>query len=193
MNSRTRGIAVIYFSILLLAASCKTTEFGFRVIDVNGMVYDFSNRPVPYCEVTLGKNYKSSTDINGRFSLPKVPAGTYIITGAKKGFESYSEEVTVKDRGQIIYFRMPSQGQLLTLVDEALSKNDLDTAGEMAERAYRIDYKNIEMLFYCATVRFRQNDYAEAIVFLEIAKSLGSKDSYIDKFLTILKELRYAE
>jgi len=190
--------AIVYFFITLMAValfavSCKTAEFGFKVIDVNGMVYDFSNRPVPFCEVTMGKRFRSSTDINGRFAMPKVPVGTYTITGTKKGFESYSEEVIIKDRGQIVYFRMPSQSQLLTLIDEALSANNLDVAEEMAERAYRIDDKNIEMLFYYATVKFRQNDYIEAIVFLEIAKRLGSKDFYIDKFLTVLKELRYAE
>ena len=180
---------MIYFSIMLTAVSCKTAEFGFKVIDVNGMVYDFSNRPVPFCEISLGKKYSSSTDINGRFSLPKVPVGNYTITGNKKGFESYSEEVMIKDRGQIIYFRMPSQSQLLALLDEALSTNNLGAAEEMAERAYRIDDKNIEMLFYYATVKFRQGDYAKAIVFLETAKNLGSKDSYIEKFLTMLKEL----
>jgi len=180
------------FFVALMAFSCKTAEFGFKVIDVNGMVYDFSNRPVAHCEISLGKKYKSSTDINGRFSLPKVPVGAYTVTGHKKTFESYSDEVVIKDKGQIIYIRMPSQNQLLNLADEALVTNNLATAEEMLERAYLIDKNNIEMLFYYATVNFRQHKYNQAIQLLESAKELGSKDVYIDKFLTKLKEAQYA-
>ena len=29
--------------VTALLGSCKTTEFGFKVIDVSGMVYDFNN------------------------------------------------------------------------------------------------------------------------------------------------------
>ena len=192
MKAGTRKIrhALMLMLFVLLALSCKTTEFGFKVIDINGMVYDFSNRPVPYCEISLGGKYKGSTDINGRFTLPKVPAGTYIITGSKNGYENYLEEVIVKDRGQIIYIRIPSQNQLLNMVDDALTANNFTVAEEMAERAFQIDNNNIETLFYNATVSFRQQQFEKAISFLEAAVNLGSKDLYIDKFLSILMELR---
>jgi thioredoxin-like negative regulator of GroEL len=172
----------------LLFLSCKTAEFGFKVIDVNGMIYDFSNRPVPACSIALGSKYKSTTDINGRFTLSKIPVGNYTITGQKKGFEPYVDELSIKDKGQIIYIRIPSQIQLLDLADQALTKNDLEAAREMAERAYQIDNNNIETLFYCATVQFRLNAFDTAAAFLEAAKNLGSKDIYIDQFLSLLKE-----
>ena len=188
MNKRTPFFTCLLISAILLA-SCKTAEFGFRVVDIGGMIYDFSNRPVPHCEISLGRRYKSSTDINGRFTLPKVALGTYTITVYKDGFEAYSEEVRINGAGQIIYIRIPSQTQLLNLVDEALTVNNLNLAEEVVERAYQIDGKNIEMLFYYATVKFRQHDYEKAIHFLETAQSIGSRDLYIDKFLTVLKEL----
>jgi len=181
---------LLFFSFALMAISCKTAEFGFKVIDVNGMVYDFTNRPVPNYEISLGKKYKSSTDINGRFTLPKVPVGTYTVTGGKKSFENYSDEVIVKDKGQIIYIRIPSQNQLLNMADDALSANDFAAAQEMVERAYQIDHNNVEMLFYYATVKFRQREYGEAISLLESAKELGSKDVYVDRFLTVLREVQ---
>ena len=194
MNSRT-----VIFSVILIVAlipflfvesSCKTSEFGFKVMDLNGMVYDYSNRPVAHCEITLTWWFKGSTDINGRFTIPKLPFGTYTITGYKNGFEIYKDEITIKNRGQIVYFRIPSQNQLLDLVDEALSANNLVVAEELIERAYQIDGNNIEMLFYYATVKFKLHDYQGAMTFLETAKNLGSKDIYIDKFLTILRGLQ---
>ena len=189
MSKRIIVLSVIIFSLTLFAVSCKTAELGFKVIDINGMVYDFSNRPVANYEVALGRKYKSSTDINGRFTLSKVPMGNYTITGHKSGFENYLDEVTIKEKGQIIYIRIPSQNQLLNMVDEALTVNDFILAEEAAERAYQIDSNNIEMLFYCAAVAFRQRDYKKAFSFLENAKNFGSKDLYIEKFLTVLKEL----
>ena len=173
----------------ILLASCKSAEFGFRVVDIGGMIYDFSNRPVPHCEISLGRRYRSATDINGRFTLPKVALGTYTITVYKDGFESYSEEIIINNAGQIIYIRIPSQNQLLNLTDEALTANNLSLAEETVERAFQIDQSNIEMLFFYATVKFRQREYEKAIYFLETAQSIGSRDLYIDRFLTILKEL----
>ena len=189
MTNRIKVLLLIVLPLALLSGSCKTAEFGFKVIDINGMVYDFSNRPVPHYEITLGKRYKGSTDINGRFTLPRVPIGTYKITGEKNGFENYSDEVIVKGRGQIIYIRIPSQNQLLNMVEDALVANDFVLAEEMAERAYQVDNNNIEMLFYYATVMFRQRQFNRAISFLEAAMDRGSRDLYIEKFLTVLKEL----
>ena len=180
---------IFLFFLGFLLISCQTAEFGGKTFDVNGMVYDFSNRPIPHCEIVIGGKYRTSTDINGRFTLSRVPPGDHTISGEKRGFESYSDLISVRERGQIIYFRLPSQNQLLILLDEALSANELAIAKEMAERAYQIDSNNIEMLFYYAVVKFKQDEYEKAISFLEAAQRLGSKDIYVDKFLSILKEM----
>jgi hypothetical protein len=193
MNKRTGFFKLLILITALVSVSCRTAEFGFKVIDIHGMVYDFSNRPVAHCEISLGRKLNTTTDINGRFTLPKVPIGAYTLTGFKRGFEVYKDEVTIRDRGQIIYFRIPSQNQLLDLVDEALVANNFPLAADLAERAYQIDKNNVEMLFYFAAVNFRQGEYLAAINLLEAAKNLGSKDSYADKFLLILRELQNAK
>lgn len=185
----------VYTLVILTIAvtGCKTTGFNGKTIDVNGMIYDFANKPVAYCEITLGETYAATTDINGRFTLPKVPPGTYGITGSKNGYETYMDYVTIQDWGQIIYIRIPSQNQLLNLIDEAMTVMNFGLAEEYMKRAYEIDKTNVEMLFYYAAIKFRQQKYNEAVSYLEAAKSLGSRDTYIDRFLTILKELINAE
>ena len=195
MKKRRYGFFVltVYVIIAFSAGSCKTAEFGYRVFDVNGMIYDFSNRPVAYCEVVLGgRGLTGTSDINGRFSVPRVPLGNYTLTVYKDGYEKYSEVFFIKQRGQIIYVRLPSQNQLLDLVDEALAANNFILAEEMAGRAYQIDPNNIEVLFYFAAVKYRLHDYGGALAFLEAAGDLGAKDPYIDKFMTLLKEAQDA-
>jgi len=191
MNKKYSGRLIIIISIVVfLPSSCKTAEFGFKVINISGMVYDFSNKPVSNYEVVLGKWYSGSTDINGRFTLLKVPLGSYQIQGSKKGFEDYTGEVIIKNKGQIIYIRIPSQNQLLAMADEALAANNFILAEEIVERAYKIDKNNIEMLFYYAAILFRQNNLEGAASFLEDAVNLGSKDSYVQKFLTMIRRIQ---
>jgi len=189
MTNKKHAFLPYAIFIAFLSFSCKTAEFGFKTTDISGMVYDFSNRPVFNYEVSLGKRYSGSTDINGRFTLSKVPFGSYKINGSKTGFENYSGEVVIKDKGQIVYIRIPSQNQLLALADEALAANNFALAEELAERAYQIDKNNVEMLFYYAAVSFRQNNYKKAASFLEAAVNLGSKDYYVQKFLSAIKEM----
>jgi tetratricopeptide (TPR) repeat protein len=188
MKNRHNILLQIVILLSLFFGSCKTVEFGYKVIDISGMVYDFSNRPVANYELVLGRKYKGSTDINGRFTLVNVPVGIYSIMGSKSGYENYSDEIHIKERGQIIYIRIPSQTQLLNIVDDALTANNLDLAWEIAGRAYQIDKNCVEMLFYYAAVLFRRKNYQEAIDYLEAAVELGSKDLYIEKFLAALKE-----
>ncbi|MCL2243641.1 MAG: carboxypeptidase-like regulatory domain-containing protein [Treponema sp.] len=181
---------IILIIIIFLASSCKTAEFGYKTVDISGMIYDFSNKPVPFYNISLGKKYKSSTDINGRFIFQKVPAGNYSITGNKLGYETHADEINIIDNRQIIYIRVPSQKQLLDIADEALTRNDLQSAEEMLERAFLIERNNIEMLIYFAAVKYRQNNYERAVFYLENAQKLGSKDIYIEKFLNKIKELQ---
>ena len=179
---------IILISIISML-SCKTAEFGYSKFEISGMIYDFSNRPVPFCNISLDNKYNSSTDINGRFIFSGISGDKYTIIAGKKGYEIYIDEIILNDNRQIIYIRIPSQKQLLYLADEALTANDLFSAEKFLDRAYQIDRNNIEMLLYSAAVKYRQNKFEKAIFFLKYAQKLGSKDVYINKFLNILKEL----
>jgi hypothetical protein len=158
-------------------------EFGNTVIDVNGMIYDFTNRPISNYTIHIGEKYWSTTDINGRFLISNVPVGEYIINGEGNGYESYQGDVLVKDREQIIYIRVPSFSQLLDLVDLALSKNQLDEAENYIWRANLAGGFTTELLFYMAVIKYRQKDYSSAIINLRTAIDLGSTDIYVIKFL----------
>lgn len=175
-------IVCIGVLLSLAASGCKTAEFG-RKVDINGMVYDFSNRPVSGYTVRLGEKYAAVTDINGRFVLPGTPVGSYQITGEKDGYESHRGSVDITGRGQIVYIRAPSRAQLLELADDALGKNQIDLAESYVERAYRIGPESTELLFYYAAVKFRQKQYDEALTYLRTARDNGSGDEYLEKFI----------
>ncbi|GHV88640.1 hypothetical protein AGMMS50267_10000 [Spirochaetia bacterium] len=181
--------ALFLVASTLVLFSCKTTEFGYKVLAVNGMVYDFSNRPVPNYKITIGKKYTSTTDINGRFLIEKVPVGTYAMRGERAGYETYQSDITISQKEQIIYIRLPSFNQLLELADAALVKNQINEAEAYLLRAVAIEELTTELFFYLATVQFRQKNYQEAQETLQSARDHGLADIYVEKFLADLKRM----
>jgi tetratricopeptide (TPR) repeat protein len=174
----------------LAANGCKTAEFGYKAVDVNGMVYDFSNRPVSQYTIGLGENRTAVTDITGRFVIAGAPVGTYQISGDKDGYEAYRGSIDITGRGQIVYIRVPSQSQLLELADEALGGNRIDLAESFVERARQAGPESTELLFYYATVKFRQKRYDQAVTYLMKARENGSHDAYLEKFLDALLRMQ---
>ncbi len=58
----------------------------------------FANVSIPTGEITLG----ASTDMNGYFSIPKIPVGTHTITITYLGFNDIQEEITIAKDGQLL-------------------------------------------------------------------------------------------
>ena len=67
---------------------------------IKGFVYDNnSGEAIPFANIILaGTNYGVATDINGFFSINKIPDGKYTLTLRYVGFEDYSEEITLSNR-----------------------------------------------------------------------------------------------
>jgi len=184
INKINKLVRILF--LLVFINSCKTAEFGFQSIDTNGMVYDFENRPLAGYEVRIGK-YHAVSDITGRFLITKIPSGKYEIYGTKLGYESYTGTMTVGDIKQIVYIRVPSEKQLLDLVDTALTDNKIEEAETFLRRAKNTGVTNTEMQLFEAIVLFRKNDVKGAIKLLEDMKKSGINDKYVILFLDELK------
>jgi tetratricopeptide (TPR) repeat protein len=184
-----KKLILFYLIVSSGLCSCKTTEFLYQVISVNGMVYDFNNRPVSNYKISLGDKYVSLTDINGRFMLPQIPVGSYQLNGEKEGYEIYQGDVEINHQEQIIYLRIPSFEQLLELADDALGKNRINEAAAYLDRAQSIGLETVEYYFYGAVIKYRQDDILGAIETLEKAVKSGSADMYITIFLNDLREI----
>ncbi|HKL86546.1 MAG TPA: carboxypeptidase-like regulatory domain-containing protein [Treponemataceae bacterium] len=181
--------AFSFFCAIILCISCKTAEFGTQCIDVNGMVYDFVNRPVSGYEIFAGENHKTITDITGRFTLMNLPKGLYQIIGRCDNYESYSGILDLKDKKQIVYIRIPTSSQLLDLADKSLTENRLEDAESYITRAEKTGrHITAELAFYSAVLLFRKNNNTGAIEVLKYILSTGVDDSYVKNFLNVLEK-----
>jgi tetratricopeptide (TPR) repeat protein len=178
--------------LLFLSAACTTTGYKRGTAGLNGMVYDFDNKPVPQYIIEIDGKNPASTDINGRFFIPRVRSGKHEIRGRREGYEEYRGEIIINDKRQIVYLRVPSLSQLLNLADNSLSKNNVEEAALYIERGAAIGEKTVELLFYSAIVLFRKGEYQAAVESLRDAVSRGSRDEYVTRFLNELTK-RYGE
>jgi hypothetical protein len=79
-----------------IAQELKPVVVRGRRSGVFGTVTDIADRPAADVEVTvLGGAVATRTDSEGRFSLPSVPAGTFMMTVRKRGFFVVRHSVTL--------------------------------------------------------------------------------------------------
>jgi hypothetical protein len=82
---------LITFMFTCLWSAAQTGDF-------RGFVYDKDNgEPIMFCNVILeGKTIGASTDMNGFFSMSKVPAGNHTVLITYIGYDTLRQEVVVK-------------------------------------------------------------------------------------------------
>ncbi len=91
------NIVVLMLSATMLFSQTGTLK-GFVKEKETGEPCMFANVSIPTGEITLG----ASTDMNGYFSIPKIPVGTHTITITYLGFNDIQEEITIAKDGQLL-------------------------------------------------------------------------------------------
>lgn len=97
-----RKVTKLAFSVLFLAiglfASAQVSENT-----VKGFVYDkATGEPVMFSNIYLkGTTYGASTDVNGYFSVTKIPDGEYTILVTFLGYDTISENISLKKNDNI--------------------------------------------------------------------------------------------
>jgi outer membrane cobalamin receptor len=93
----TRASLSVLASWALTASVAHAAIFGV----VTGIVEDSQQRTVPQALVTLRAELsawheQSQTDTDGRFSFPAVPAGAYVLSVSKPGFQTTEQRLVVR-------------------------------------------------------------------------------------------------
>lgn len=184
------GTAVCVFA--LFCAGCKTASLLYGV-DVNGMVYDFDNRPVAGYYVTLNDDLAVVTDITGRFTFEKVKLGDYLLKGESSDYEAFEGSVSIYNRQQVIYLRIPSFSQLIQLTDKTLEEGKVSEAEQFLNRAAAMDGEHIDVLLYTVVLEYRKNNIERAMQTLERVKQKGYRADWVDTFYYELEKIQHKE
>jgi hypothetical protein len=87
-----------HFLTLILLLFINISAFSQTSGTVKGFVYDKANgEPVPYSNVYFkGTTIGANTDINGFFSINRIPPGEYILIVSSFDFDTLKESISVK-------------------------------------------------------------------------------------------------
>jgi hypothetical protein len=114
---------------------------------IRGFVYDESSgEPIIFTNVFLeGTQIGASTDVNGYYSISKIPPGSYELVVEALGYKRVSETVTVK-AGQILNRKLytGAEAQLLEAVDVSADREEARNDVKMSVQ--KITPKEIDQL-----------------------------------------------
>ena len=181
--------ALILYVLILIGTGCKTTSVLYGV-NINGMVYDFDNRPVAGDHLKLNNDLEVVTDITGRFTFEKVKLGEYLLTGENNRYEPYEGKVIIYSQDQVIYLRIPSFLQLINLTDKALEENNLQEAEVFLKRASAMNSEDIDVMIYEAVLAYRYYNIEQAMRKIEQIKTNGYRSEWLDTFYDELQKIR---
>lgn len=114
---------------------------------IRGFVYDKeSGEPIIFVNVFLeGTSYGASTDVNGYYSITKIPNGDYTLTVQALGYEKIQEEVNVRS-SQIINRKLYIASQAQNLKTFDVSADKVEAQNEVKMSVQKITPKEIDQL-----------------------------------------------
>jgi hypothetical protein len=182
--------SVIYTLALLLVLTFPAREtkaqvitgysdlftFDTRLTDVQGVVVDSENgNVIPGAMVTLtgqGNSYTATSQISGSYSLGAVPAGNYILSVFKLGFEEYEQNVTIDGQPvQILNVSMTPGGNPSIEINDllfALADNIVEGPTDVFTLSGNVHINNV--LFFDGNVMI---DKRSSLSYPEIRGSCG--------------------
>lgn len=177
----------------LLGAGCATGAppsdgADFVSAPLMGMVYDGDNQPCAEVRIALDGVPGPVTDIRGRFLVADLAPGGHEVTAEKAGFERLSLRFAFRSRTDVLYLRMTSLAQLLSLAEGSLQDRRWEEARSLLSRAERLAPADPVLAYMKAVLAFRTGRHAEAAAGLEALLAAGVKDAPVYAFLADLYE-----
>ncbi len=135
--------------LFLLVILMMTGVFAYAQGDnsIKGFVYETSNgEPVMFANVFLkGTTLGSTTDINGYFSITRIPDGTYTIMVTSIGYDTIAETVSVKN-SQILNKKFSISETSIQLAAVSISADKIEAKTETKTSVVYITPKTIQKI-----------------------------------------------
>ncbi|MBP5643593.1 MAG: TonB-dependent receptor [Bacteroidales bacterium] len=132
--------------ILLLAIIMIISVLSYAQGDnsIKGFVYEKNNgEPVMFANVFLkGTTHGSTTDINGYFSITRIPDGSYTLMVTSIGYDTIAEHITVKN-SQILNKKFHLQETSIQLQAVSITADKIEAKTETKTSVVYITPKTI--------------------------------------------------
>ena len=170
-----------FFAVLLLGCASKEPVVltSFDEAPLNGMVYDYDNRPCVGTAVTLDEKWTVITDINGRFVFTSVTAGEHTLEFAREGFETLLLPFEFNSRTQVVYAKIVSLEQLVRRIEASITEGKWRAAEDNLARAKAIEELDPIVRYLEAVLLLENGKAAEAAAILIAIIEAGRADPVV--------------
>ena len=172
---------------VFFVTGCSGVPKSGEKIMLNGMIYDTQNRPVVNYMVLIDGKYAASSDIGGRFVIKSISKGEHVFSGNGSGYLSIEEKVTVYDKSQILYIRVPSVEARLREAYSLLEEKRYEKAEAVIEDVMESGGENEDSLFFMCVIKHLRGMDSQALIYLEKLKKTGG-GRYVEELEKILCE-----
>ena len=140
MKKSLRPYLLLFFLFLSLSGWSQNAT-------IRGFVYNTeTGEPSIFTNVYLdGTTYGAATDVNGYYSISKIPGGTYTLSVSSMGFDTTREEITIKD-GQILSRKLYLNKRRIDLKTFSVSAETHESRTQTVVSVEKITPKEIEKL-----------------------------------------------
>ncbi|MFA6125975.1 MAG: TonB-dependent receptor [Bacteroidales bacterium] len=115
---------------------------------IRGFVYDKkTGEPVIGCNVYLGDGtvYGSGTDVNGYFTVSKVPPGKYKLTASAVSYQAFTKDVEIID-GRTINDKIYLEESVISIGEAVISGAKQETKTQIQTSVIRVTPKQMERI-----------------------------------------------
>lgn len=135
------------FYLICLFCLSATLTFAQNTGDVRGFVYNQeTGEPVIFTNVYLrGTTYASTTDVNGFYSINRIPAGNYVLQSTFIGYDTTRVDIVVK-AGEILNQKIYLKESRLLLDQVVIEGKKEEKQTDVRTSAVKITPKQITKL-----------------------------------------------
>lgn len=142
------------------------------------------NNPVADANVFIEENFSSSSDINGRFTIPDITANKpTLIRITKNLYEPLDVEFIYSSPSQVFYVHLYSGDQLLSAAETAIKDHDWVTAEAFLDRAEKVGANAVSHKYLKAVIAVKKGDAHRACELLEGMATTNPNEPFIFLFL----------
>ncbi|GMO50373.1 MAG: hypothetical protein Pg6C_14080 [Treponemataceae bacterium] len=163
--SRAFIACITVFAVLSVYFTGCASSRGFEgKEDIHGLVVDGKNRPVTgyRIEINHGTYFSNET---GLFTVKKIKAGTYILSGSKNEYLPIEKEIVISQKKGLIYLQVVSLDEILAEAESLFDEGNWQQADFILRDAIddTSDQNQDILRFYRAVALFRQEKYLDAL------------------------------
>ena len=132
-------LSIIFLCVLLQTIAQTGTIRGFATDLQTG-------EPIMFCNVSIsGTKYGSQTDLNGMYTLSKIPEGEYTLSASYIGYNKVTKKVKLV-KGEILTFNFELSTSSVKIQEVEISAERLEMKTEVKAASIKITNEDLKLV-----------------------------------------------